>query len=276
MIDENAAVSSEEDENTESTTETVDPTDNPVAQAETTDEAAEQGDKPGDDAAKAEIEAEDSEKALDKKPNRKTASQRIGELTQIRRDQEREIARLNAQLERTQKLERPDPEKYVDPDEYTSDLAAYKIRTSQTDDLQAGVQDAKTRAGEVLIAAHQERVMDFSHEAPDFHQVAGDPSLQITPNMANEIMDSEFGPQIQYALGKNPREAARISQLSQTRQIREIGRLEAEVSRPAPKRVTQAPAPIKPVAGNSKPRLSYSEDMSMEDYAKMRAAGRNP
>ena len=273
MVDENDALSGEQDESTQAPeTGTEESTENPVAQAKPETEQAEQGDNPGDEAQTEEAKAEDSEQ-VEKKPNRKSASQRIGELTQIRRDQEREIARLNAQLDRTRRLQRPDPNAYEDSDEYASDLAAYKVRTSQTEDIEASVKDAEVRATEVLAAAHNERVMEFSQDAPDFHQVAGNPSLPITPDMAKEIMDSDFGPQIQYHLGKNPREAARISQLPPSRQIREIGRLEAEVSRPAPKRVTQAPAPIKPVAGKRVNPAFDPQKATPEEYAKKRAEG---
>lgn len=282
MVDENTAVSSETDDTTEATTDTTVETsaEETAAQVESEAKAAEQGDKPGDEATDAEAKTEEKddkagkpEEEPEKKPNRKSASERISQLTQIRRDQEREIKRLNAQLERTQKLERPDPNKYEDSDEYASDLAAYKVRTSQTDDIQASVKDAEARATEALSTAHSERVMDFLTDAPDFHQVAGNPALQITPEMANEIMDSDYGPQIQYHLGKNPREAARIAALSQSRQIREIGRLEAEVSRPAAKRVTQAPAPIKPVAGKRVNPAFDPNKATPEEYAKKRAEG---
>lgn len=279
MVDESNAVSSETDVTTEATTETTVeiPAEETAAQVEA---EAEQGEQPGDEATETEATAEEKddkaaqpEEPPERKPNRKTAKERISQLTTIKRDQEREIARLKAQLDRTRKLERPDPTKYEDSDEYASDLAAYKVRTSQTEDIEASVKDAEARATEALATAHNERVMDFLEDAPDFHQVAGNPTLTITPEMANEIMDSEYGPQIQYHLGKNPREAARIAALPQSRQIREIGRLEAEVSRPAPKRVTQAPAPIKPVAGRRVNPAFDPEKATPEEYAKKRAEG---
>lgn len=277
MSDDNNALSGEQDAIAESELETAETPDESAAQAEAEADDAEQGDEPGDEAEKAKADAEDKDADDDKpKRNKKSAIERISQLTQIRRDQEREIERLRTQLERVSKLERPDPNKYDDPDEYSSDLAAYKFKRSQADDLRESAQAAQQSAQQALQAAYNERLMDFAAETPDFHTVAMNPALQITPVMAEQIMDSDLGPQVQYYLGTNPREAARIAALSPAQQIREIGRLEARVSSPAPRRVTQAPAPIKPVAGNSKPRLSYSDDMSMEDYAKLRAAGRNP
>ena len=134
------------------------------------------------------------------------------------------------------------------------------------------------RSAQVAVEAFEVRLSDFRPDAPDFDAVANNPLLlsKLTPTMAKEMLDSDYGPQVQYYLGKNPREAASIASMSPSQQIRAIGRLEAEVSRPVQKRVTQAPAPIKPVAGTSKPRMSYSPDMSMADYKKMREAGRKP
>ena len=281
MVDETDAVSSETDElaNTE-TTETVEATPaDDAAQAEANTDDAEQGKTPGDEADKADAKAEDDDKADDKpKPNRKSAKERISQLTTIRRDQEREIASLRAKLERTQKLERPDPSKYEDSDEYSSDLAAFKIRSSEAGDIEASVKDVEQRSAQVAVEAFEERLSDFRPDAPDFDAVANNPLLlsKLTPTMAKEMLDSDYGPQVQYYLGKNPREAASIASMSPSQQIRAIGRLEAEVSRPVQKRVTQAPAPIKPVSGTGKAGLSYTADIPMEDYARLRKAGRNP
>lgn len=273
MTDDTNALSGEQDAIAEAEQVEATPADD-AAQAEDKAKPAEQGDNPGDEADKAKAEAEDSDKADESeeedkpKRNKKSASERISQLTQIRRDQEREIERLRAQLDRVSKLERPDPNKYDDPDEYSSDLAAYKLRKSQADDLQESAKAAQQSAQQALHAAYQERVMDFAAETPDFQAVAANPALPITEVMAEQIMDSDVGPQVQYFLGKNPREAARIAALSPAQQIREIGRIEAKVSMPAPKRVTQAPEPIKPVAGKRTNPAIDLDKMDMAEFAR--------
>jgi hypothetical protein len=280
MSDETNALSGEQDAIVETGQETATPADETAAQADENAETAEQGEQPGDEADDGEAKAEDKDAKADDsddedkpKRNRKSASERISQLTQIRRDLERENERLKSRLERTAKLERPDPNKYDDPDEYSSDLAAYKVRKAEADDLQESAKDAETRASQALAEAYNERVMDFAAETPDFYTVAQNPALPISPVMAQEIMDSDVGPQVQYYLGKNPREAAQIAALPPGQQIRAIGRLEARVSAPAPKRVTQAPAPIKPVAGNRTPASFDPNKASVEDYIKKRNEG---
>jgi len=268
MVDETDAVSSETDETTTATVDQVETPADDAAQTEVKANDAEQGDNPGDEATEDKAKVEDDEAKADevKKPNRKTAKERISELSTIRRDQEREIAALKAKLERTQKLERPDPSKYEDADEYTSALAAYKIRTSEAGDIEASVKDVEQRSAQVAVEAFNERLMDFMPNAPDFETVANNPLLlsKLTPTMAKEMLDSDYGPQVQYYLGKNPREAANIASMSPSQQIRAIGRLEAQVSRPVQKRVTQAPAPIKPIAGKA-PGKKTPQDMSVAE-----------
>lgn len=274
MTDETNALSGEQDAIAETEKVEAPTADNSAAQADDNAKKAEQGDKPGDEADEANAKAEEGDDA-DKsdeddqpKRNKKSLKERFSELTQKRRDAEREAQFYKAKVERLQKLERPDPNKYDDPDEYSSDLAAYKVRTSEVRDIQESAKDADTRATQVMAQAYQERLMDFAAETPDFHQVAGNPALPITEIMGREIMDSEFGPQVQYFLGKNPREAARIAQMTANQQIREIGRIEARVSSPAPKRITQAPEPIKPVAGKRNTTVPDLHSMDMDEFAR--------
>ena len=77
-------------------------------------------------------------------------------------------------------------------------------------------------------------------------------NVQISPIMANSIFeldDKDLQVDTAYYLGKNPKEAARISVLSPTRQIVEITRIASriEAKREVSKQASTAPEPIKPV-----------------------------
>jgi len=67
----------------------------------------------------------------------------------------------------------------------------------------------------------------------------------MTDTMANAIFESDTGGEVAYFLGKNPREADRISRLSVTAQIRAIDKLGGEFT----KNTTNAPDPISPIKG---------------------------
>jgi hypothetical protein len=69
--------------------------------------------------------------------------------------------------------------------------------------------------------------------------------------MASAIKSSELATDMAYYLGSNLKEAERIFKLPPMMQIKELGKLEArlEAGEPAVKKVSSAPAPIKPIAG---------------------------
>lgn len=125
---------------------------------------------------------------------------------------------------------------------------------------------AERRAQELIAQRENERqqaqVLETYHDKEDeargkyadFDQVAYNPNLRITPQMAEAIRLSDVGPEVAYHLGMNPQEAARISRLSPIAQAKEIGKLEVEVTKAPPvKKTTSAPEPIRPVASRSTP-----------------------
>lgn len=116
---------------------------------------------------------------------------------------------------------------------------------------------------------------DGGNKYPDFVQVAlkqpADGGPTITPFMAGAIQDSPVGHDVAYYLGKNPKEALRISKLSPVAQVREIGALQIRVQTPEQKTTTNAPTPTKPVGGKEGPSIKL-EDMSYDQYRDYRIA----
>ena len=103
-----------------------------------------------------------------------------------------------------------------------------------------------------VVEAYHDREEEVRAKYTDFDQVAYNPNLRITTEMAQTIQSSDIGPELAYHLGTNPKEAERISRLTPLAQAREIGRLEAKlVAEPATKKVSSAPAPIAPVVPRS-------------------------
>jgi hypothetical protein len=76
--------------------------------------------------------------------------------------------------------------------------------------------------------------------------------------MAQTIQASDVGPDIIYWLGTNPKESARIANLSPFMQAKEIGRIEAKLAADPPvKKTSTAPAPIAPVTARSTSAPGY-------------------
>lgn len=101
-------------------------------------------------------------------------------------------------------------------------------------------------------AGYREKEEAAFDKYDDFEAVAYNPRLPITDSMAEAIQSSEIGPDVAYYLGSNPKEAARIAQLSPIQQAREIGKIEVKVATTPPtKKTSSAPAPITPVTAKN-------------------------
>ena len=153
--------------------------------------------------------------------------------------------------------QRPDPNDFVDAETYAEALAEHKVEEKLA---QREQQQRQT----TVEATYAEREEDARTKYDDFERVVYNDDLKITPLMAEAIKSSDIGPDIAYHLGKNPEESARISGLSPIAQAREIGKLEASLSaNPVVKKVSSAPAPIKPVGSRSTtPNISTSDPRS--------------
>jgi hypothetical protein len=140
----------------------------------------------------------------------------------------------------------------LDPDAYAEALAERKAA-----ELLARREAERERMA--LVEAYHEREEAVRDKYDDFEKVAYNPSLPITPVMAETIQASDVGPELAYYLGSNPREADRISRLSPYLQAKEIGKIEAKMAdNPIPiKKTTSAPAPIKPVTARGTSAGTY-------------------
>jgi hypothetical protein len=144
-----------------------------------------------------------------------------------------------------------DPNDYESAQQYAEALAERKAH-----ELLAQREAARQQAA--IVEAYQELEETARDKYADFQQVAYNPNLPVTDVMAQTIQASEIGPDVIYWLGSNPKEAARISQLSPILQAREIGKIEARLtSDPPVKKTSSAPAPIAPVAARTTGGASY-------------------
>jgi hypothetical protein len=99
----------------------------------------------------------------------------------------------------------------------------------------------------------------------DFSDIIANPKLNITDPMALTIAESDTGAEIAYFLGKNPKEADRIANLSFAAQVKEIMKLEQKFQ----KQTTSAPDPITPVKGTERGIKDVSK-MTPDEYREFR------
>ena len=166
-------------------------------------------------------------------------------LAREQRKWEREQAAKAAEKQLKTPVEIPPIEQFNSPEEYADLLAERKA-----EELLARREQARAQS-EILESFH-DREEEARNKYDDFEQVAYNPKLPITNEMAQTIQSSEVGPDIAYYLGSNPKEAERISRLSPLSQAKELGKIEAKLAdNPVVKKTSSAPAPIAPITARS-------------------------
>lgn len=157
---------------------------------------------------------------------------------------------------------------------YQADYAAWKATQNIRGVLEERDQrEAATRLNERRQEANdefQERAEQIKANVPDFDKTIEDFAKsggKFAPHVIEELLESDKGPMLAYQIAKTPGLAAELNALSPRDTAREIGRLEAKVSLPQPKKQTQAPAPLTALKGGAAPttdlaRLAKSDDVS--------------
>lgn len=236
------------------------------------------------DAGESDQEKEESEEV---KPKKKGGFQKKLE------KKDREIEFLREQLTKQQPQEKPvdkmeqakvdaaDKPKIDDYDsqaDYLEALTDWKVDQKAKEYNQKAQQETLKSQYQNRLTDFQKKGAEFSKSVTDYSDVLDDVSdVMLSPGMQEAIIDSEIGPEILYNLSKNRKELERINQLGLVAQAREIGKLEANLSksddsRPEVKTKTAAPPPPKPVGTKSPSKTAKDpSDMSFEEYKAWRA-----
>lgn len=253
----------------------------PAASEKTPDEpdtaAGQSGqDGEGDDATAAD------EQGKERKPNPKI-ERRFSEITK-----QREAAKAEAQQEREARLAlearlkeletkanpqpaqapanelgpEPLPDQFSDMFEYAKALAEYTADRRLMERDQQEVQRKAAAEQELKFKAWAERLDKAKTELPDFDEMVQSSEVSVSDPVRDAIMESDVGPKILYHLAENPEFATKLNGLSVISALREIGKLEARLEKPAsgteraPTGTTvvgksRAPAPITPIRGGA-------------------------
>lgn len=130
-------------------------------------------------------------------------------------------------------------------EKYSDDKHAFKAAQQ----AQKAAKEQRESEYRKVIGAHEDREDAARERYDDYEQVVRNPKLRITNPMADAMFHADNGPDIAYHLGKNPKEAERIAELSPVAQVKEIGKLEAKLlAEPPAKKASAAPPPISPVS----------------------------
>jgi hypothetical protein len=237
-------------------------------------EEGEGGDADGEGEEGSDGEGEDGKEPAGKKegegetpPKKNRAQERIDELTATSRNHERESEKWRNEAlklgytpdgEAPSLPEEPDPEKYPygehDP-EYLKDRGKYDAKVEMVQEQTQARFKAEAASLDAKWTKNQAGALD---RYPDFDEVVAKTQWACPAVIAIGIKDSDVGPDIAYALAKDPAEADRIAKLSPLEQAREFGRKESEFT--SSKRITELEAEIAKLkgpddAGKPKPKI---------------------
>lgn len=294
-------VSEEDTEELEAPDETEDETPEEDSSSEEYDEEEDDEDEEGEGEGGEEEEEEEKPR---RRSNKKSAPQRIAELTKARRAAEEELEALKASLAEPKTetpkeptktdgpdlsdLKKPNPVdyKFGELDEaYLSDLTDHKMEISfrkkefQFDQKRAQKEAKAAEAKQLadLEAKFVDNVVNVGlKEFNDFEDVvieggkAG--NYQLTPTLVSLIAESEAGAKIMYQFASDPEEAEKVSKMPVYKQAAYFGRLEAryissneDAGRQGQRKLSKAPKPLK-----RKPRgnaVGKKTDPATSDFA---------
>jgi hypothetical protein len=163
-----------------------------------------------------------------------------------------------AERQSTTPKEEPRRESFRDDEAFLNahieHMAEQKAIAKLAEREQAQKEQAEAEEREKRAEAFESRAESVRKNNADYDDVISDARLHRADTVSNAmvdfIADSDVGADVLYYLGKNIKESQRIAELSPTRAVKELARIEAElVSKP--QRQTSAPPPISPITANN-------------------------
>ena len=219
-------------------------------------------------------EIEQVEKVLEEKPATVTEDKkqnpklekRFSEITK-----QREAARQDAQLARdardameiklkayenqgspkeaTEVSNKPKPEQFNDAFEYAEKLSEWSVDNALKNSKAA---DERQK----VLSSWQQKLDATKAELPDYDDMVNSSDVIVGNHIRDAIMESDVGARILYHLAENPEIAQKLSNMSMSSSLRELGKMEAKFEKVEPTQTRQvnsvaarskAPEPISPI-----------------------------
>jgi len=179
-----------------------------------------------------------------------------------RENLEKEVAALRQQSQPQQVRvmdAKPQPNQFSDAFEYAEALAEYSTEQAL---LKRDQEERDRRVDEQrqkVIQSWAQKVTAAKTEMPDFDDMVASSDVVVPDHIRDAILESDAGPRILYELADNADLAKKITTMSASAALREIGRLEARFERKTenapsnPVGKSKAPPPINPIraSGNA-------------------------
>lgn len=234
------------------------------AQESTTEQDSQRQDQPRDD------------------KGRWVPQERVNEITRARREAERQRDFYRQQLEsaQTQPQQHYQPQSNDRPpslqdfqtvEDWGAAIADYSARQALTQAEQRFQQRDQQYTQHQLAQQFQQKEAAYAASVPDYMERVEE--LANSVPMPNELLmaisQSDHGPAIAYHLAQHLDVADRLTRMNPVAAAVEIGRIEARISAPKSKPVTQAPNPT-PMVGGGAIAPRDPERLSIEDWMAQR------
>lgn len=228
-------------------------------------------------AAPAEAEqGKDQERDPDGKFAKPAAQERINDLTRKWRSTERERDELAQRLHHMESQrpaavaseKAPALEDFTDINEWSHAVVAHAERKAQAAVDGRFSQQTQQTSQQQLAEKFATREREYAAANPNYIEaVQGLGSVvQFSPEQLEVIGSSDHGPALVHHLANHLDEAVRISRMAPHMAAAELARLEARVSAPKAKPVTNAPAPVPTVGGGTAPVSKNPDDMTSAEW----------
>ena len=167
----------------------------------------------------------------------------------------------------------PDINKYETFEEFEKAKDEYLVQQAEYRITQKLAEQQRRQYETKVQATFKEKLDSVANDDPSIYEVVDTVGKMVSPVVADLVVQSEQGIDLVRYFNNNPKEALRISQLHPIMAAKELGAIEAKLStapKPEPpKKVSQAPQPIKTVtpAGSA---VVDEDNLSMEEYYRRR------
>jgi hypothetical protein len=174
-------------------------------------------------------------------------------------------------------LEPPRQDQYESYEDFTRATVQYEVAQARAEEQEKYREWQAQERQRQVAQSWQERVGSFKQQAADFDDVlAAADHIQLHPALQQTLMQSDKGPELAYALAKDPERLEFIASLHPEIGRYELARLQRELKTQPPQQqkqppISKAPEPIVPVARGANGSTPVAPDqMALGDYIRWR------
>ena len=156
--------------------------------------------------------------------DKRLAENRISQL-------EQELAALKEQAQATKPAQddKPKRESFETEEAYRDAVDDWRVDQKFKGRQAEEAKKAAQERYQAIVEAAEARIAKAKELVPDFEELVGESDLRVPPAVANYMQESELIAELSYHFAKNPEELERVSKLTPSRQLVEIGKIESKL-----------------------------------------------